>query len=451
MACICLGLLGIVFCQLITCSRFLLAQLHFDALIDKTTPKQIRTALQRMRREPEALESAYKSTVERIKYQQRGFRDLAQRVLSWITYSRRPLTVMELQHALAAVFGDTELDPDNIEDEDLIVSVCAGLITVDDESKVIRFIHYTTQEFFENVEKEWLSNAQLNMSMSCIAYLSFDIFASGWCSTYELFALRLKENPFLDYAARYWGHHASYVETQIVKSLLSSFLTKESNRTSAVQVMFAKQYGYLGTKSQYVRQQSTAIHLLALFGLSECIVTFLGEKYDPDLKDSYGQTPLSWVAQRGHETVVKLLMARDDVEADSKDRSGRTPLSWAAEGGHESIVKLLLAREDVEADSKDDRGQTPLSWAARRGHESIVKLLLARDDVEADSKDNIGQTSLSWAAEKGHKTIVELLLVQDDVKTDSRDDRGLTPLSWAAEGGHEIIVDLILARDNVKG
>lgn len=440
-----------IFCQLITCSRFLLAQLHFDSLMDKTTPKQIRTALQRMRRDSEALSSAYKSTVERIKCQQRGFRDLAQKVLSWITYSQRPLTVIELQHALAAEFGDTELDSDNIEDEDLIVSVCAGLITVDDESKVIRFIHYTTQEFFENVEKEWLSDAQLKISMSCIAYLSFDTFSSGWCSTDELLALRLKENPFLDYAARYWGRHASYVETQIVRSLLSSFLTNENNTTCAVQVMFAKHYGYLGTQNQPVRQQSTAIHLLALFELSECIVTFLCEKYDPDLKDSYGQTPLSWVAQRGHESVVKLLLARDDVDADSKDQNGRTPLSWAAEGGHESIVKLFLARSDVEADSKDERGQTPLSWAARRGHETIVKLLLARNDVDADSRDKIGQTSLSWAAEKGHETIVKLLLARDDVKADSRDDTGLTPLSWAAEGGHEAIMKLILARNNLRG
>jgi ankyrin repeat protein len=49
---------------------------------------------------------------------------------------------------------------------------------------------------------------------------------------------------------------------------------------------------------------------------------------------------------------------------DSKDRIDRTPLSWAAEGGHESAVKLLL-KEGSDADLKDEKSRTPLSWAAK--------------------------------------------------------------------------------------
>jgi ankyrin repeat protein len=46
----------------------------------------------------------------------------------------------------------------------------------------------------------------------------------------------------------------------------------------------------------------------------------------PDVKDSYGRTPLSWAAENGHETVVKLL-ANDGIDPDSKDIYSRTPLS----------------------------------------------------------------------------------------------------------------------------
>ena len=42
-----------------------------------------------------------------------------------------------------------------------------------------------------------------------------------------------------------------------------------------------------------------------------------------------------------HETVVKLLINAGKVDINSKDRYGQTPLSWAAEGGHEAVVKLL--------------------------------------------------------------------------------------------------------------
>jgi ankyrin repeat protein len=72
--------------------------------------------------------------------------------------------------------------------------------------------------------------------------------------------------------------------------------------------------------------------------------------------------------------VVKLLLEKG-AELESKDSEwGQTPLSWAAEKGHEAVVKLLLEK-GAELDSKDKGGQTPLSWAAQNGHEAVVKLL----------------------------------------------------------------------------
>jgi Ankyrin repeats (3 copies) len=79
-----------------------------------------------------------------------------------------------------------------------------------------------------------------------------------------------------------------------------------------------------------------------------------------------------------HEAVVKLLLAKDQVDPDSKDASyGQTPLSWAAENGHQAVVKLLLAKDGVDPDSKDSYGHTPLSWAAENDHKAVVRLLLA--------------------------------------------------------------------------
>jgi hypothetical protein len=415
--------LKIGFCQLIACSRFLLAQLHLSSLTDKTTPKAIRAALQRMQRGSEALKDAYKNTVERIEGQQPGFRDLARKVLSWITYSQRPLTVLELQHALAVEVGDVELDAENIEEESQMISVCAGLVLADDKTKFISFVHYTAQEYFETVDREWLSNAQHNISMSCMTYLSFDTFASGWCSTDGLFKLRLKENGFLDYAARYWGFHASHVETQIVEPIHSSFLTKEGNITCATQVMLASDYCSPGY-SQWAPQEVKAVHLLAKFGLVECMIAFLDHQHHTNLKDSYDQTPLLWAVKGGHEKMVKLLLTQDDIEVNSKDKYNRAPLLWAAEGGHEKMVKLLLTQDDIEVNSKDKYNQAPLFWAAKNGHENIVKLLLARDDIDVNSKESLSGTPLSSAAEKGHENIVKLLLAQDDTDVNSKDGYG---------------------------
>ena len=178
------------------------------------------------------------------------------------------------------------------------------------------------------------------------------------------------------------------------------------------------------------------------------------DNVDPDLKDSqYGRTPLSWAAEQGHEAVVKLLLATGKVDADSNDiLCDRTPLSWAAEEGHETVVKLLLATRKVDADSNDilcDR--TPLSWAAEKGHETVVKLLLVTDKIDVDSKDTLcDRTPLSWGARNGHKAVVELLLATGRVNVASPDPNGRTLLSWAAGNGYEAVVKLLLATGKIN-
>lgn len=334
-----------------------------------------------MHKGADALNNAYRNTVERIKGQPPGLQDLAQQILSWITYSQWPLTVLELQHALAAEFGDAKLDTENIEEEISMVSVCAGLITVDEESKIIRFVHYTTQEFFENLECGWFSNAQLNITKSCVAYLSFDHFGNGGCAIDDTWEFRLKTNPFLDYAAQYWGLHASHVETETLESMLSSFIKQDGNMICVTQVIDTL-YAMLPGYCERYPQPTTAFHILAYFGLAECTLTLLDTHYHPDLMDSDGRTPLSVAAERGHETIVRLLLARDDVNTEPRDQYCQIPLSLAARKGHEKILKLLLARDDMKADRTCDYTHTPLFWAVFNGHKTIVQLSLAREEVK---------------------------------------------------------------------
>ncbi|KAN0068626.1 hypothetical protein V8E54_013350 [Elaphomyces granulatus] len=97
-----------------------------------------------------------------------------------------------------------------------------------------------------------------------------------------------------------------------------------------------------------------------------------------DIKDNYGQTPLSWAATNGNEAVVKLLLETGKVEVDSQDKTGgRTPLLWAAINGHvavvkllfeTAVVKLLLETGKVEVDLKTDK--------------AVVKLLIETGKVE---------------------------------------------------------------------
>jgi len=113
--------------------------------------------------------------------QKEGFRLLTKKVLSWITCTKRPLTTMELQHAIAVEINESNLDEDNLTEIEDMVSVCAGLVTGDKESRIIRLVHYTTQEYFNRMRNKWFPNGETSMATICVTYLSFDKFESGFC------------------------------------------------------------------------------------------------------------------------------------------------------------------------------------------------------------------------------------------------------------------------------
>jgi ankyrin repeat protein len=428
--------------------RFLLASLHLESLKGKRTEGHIEEALQTLPKGADALSMAYKSVVERIDNYERDDRNWAQRVLSWIVYVKRPLSPTELRHALAIREGDREFKTKYLPSLGEVISLCAGLVTLNDKSNVVQLVHYTAQQYFEDRQHQpkWIRAASTDIATTCITYLSFDTFEAGFCPTDEEFETRLQQYPLYDYSARNWGYHAcvaSIEEEQLILNLLKS----GAKVSAANQAMMAS--GRYSNYSQNVPRQVTGAHLAAYFGLSETIIALLRNGHDPNIQDGDGWTPLSRAAANGHEAVVKLLLDKVSVDPDSKDKYGRTPLRWAAEKGHEAVAKLLLNKEGVDPDSKDKYGWTPLLGAAEKGHEAVVKLLLDKEGVDSDSKDKYGRTPLRWAAEKGHEAVVKLLLDKEGVDPDSKDKYGWTPLLGAAEKGHEAVVKLLLDKEGV--
>ncbi|KAI1844412.1 hypothetical protein JX266_009506 [Neoarthrinium moseri] len=430
---------------------FLLAQLYFNTLLDKDNPKNLRKALQDLttgsRSSEAAYNSAYDDTMLRIEGQLKGQAARAKEVMMWITCAKRPLTKTELQHALAVEIGEAKLDEDNMTHVQDLVSVCAGLVTIDEESNVVRLVHYTAQEYFENTQGRWFPSAHLTLTATCTTYLSFEAFAGGRCQNDEEFKKRLEQHRLYQYAARHWGDHARVARSceQIV-----GFLQKTAHINASAQSYFANKGSHFRGFSQRTPSDMEATHLAAIFGLEDALFAVWNPK-NRDARDSDGRTPLSWAAHNGHVEVVKLLLETKEVGIDSKNTEySRTPLSWAADNGHAEVVKLLLETKEVEVDSKDNYGRTPLLRAAHNGHVEVVKLLLETKEVEVDSKDNYGRTPLLWAAGNGHVEVVKLLLETKEVEVDSKDNYGRTPLLWAADNGHVEVVKLLLETKEVE-
>ncbi|KAK0703024.1 hypothetical protein B0T26DRAFT_744167 [Lasiosphaeria miniovina] len=327
-------------------TRFLLAQIYLQSLDDKTKPKAVKNALRQFQnqmpgsseeRKREILDQAYDDTLRRIQEQRPNFQQIAMKALAWITHAKRPLRIVELQVALAIEIGDPGLDKDNLEKTERIISVCAGLVTIQEESEIVEFVHYTTQEYMQRKQKDLFADAESEITKSCVTYLSFNVFDSGFCPTDATFEARLQANRLYDYAAHNWGHHAR--ASGFCEGIIA-FLKSTSKVEASSQALMAIKLSWTSTYSQDVPRRMSGFHLAAYFGVQDAVYGLLQHWNSIDEKDSYGQTPLSWAAENGHEAVVQQLLAKGAI-VETKDDYGQTPLLWAAENGYEAVVQLL--------------------------------------------------------------------------------------------------------------
>ena len=169
----------------------------------------------------------------------------------------------------------------------------------------------------------------------------------------------------------------------------------------------------------------------------------------PNLDPRKKQYLIGWAASEGHEAVVKILLARDDIDVNVIDLSHQTPLLKAASNGHDTVVKLLLAKQNIDLNFQDINIHTPLSLATLNGHDAVVKLLLEKHDVDSNSKNTFGRTPLSLAALNGHNAVVKMLLARQNTDPNSKDLINRTPLSFAALNWHGEVIESLLAHDNV--
>jgi hypothetical protein len=109
-----------------------------DMLVTKNSVSAIRAELKIL---PSEVDDTYRSAMDRIAAHEK---EVACRILMWITYAVRNLSVRELQHAIATSPGMTNIDSNSIVPEHLLTSICAGLVVIErDVVRLVRkcFIH----------------------------------------------------------------------------------------------------------------------------------------------------------------------------------------------------------------------------------------------------------------------------------------------------------------------
>ncbi|KAF4495093.1 Ankyrin repeat domain containing protein 50 [Fusarium agapanthi] len=366
---------------------FLLARLIMDHITSLLTIKDIRKALISL---PANYDEAYLSTFDRIVKQTPSLRDLALKSLNFISYVKEPLRMVELQHALTTEEGMMEVDPEDLQPSKAIISSCLGLLVVSGPEKIVEFVHSTARDFLQSQPEEMDKSPHLTIVRNCISYMSTNEMRQGRCLSHEDITQRCQRQPFLHYAANFYGYHAQEVGDECFHQL-SGFLEDDALRESSWQLLnFKAHLDTFVSKSMFDSSPRNvlALHVAAFWGFKAYIERSLSytqqgtsstQKQNLNKSDSHGWTPLHWAVSMGHEGIVEILL-RSGASPDLPDHAGWTPTFWAAFKGHADIIEILW-RYDTAPFRCDVKGLTPLHWAYAK---SPVLSLPSLDDLTVE-------------------------------------------------------------------
>lgn len=137
--------------------RFLWVDLQLKNLCQQESDPDILKELYRL---PQGLHGTYARALRQIKTKPETLQHLARKCLMWVFYAQRPLSMEELQIAVAIEGPSTNTVAPTYRAEAILGS-CANLLTETDGS--VRPIHYSVREFFTSPSQREIDNIHADL------------------------------------------------------------------------------------------------------------------------------------------------------------------------------------------------------------------------------------------------------------------------------------------------
>jgi hypothetical protein len=252
--------------------RFLLAKLWLDHILSFREPRKRLQAVHEITNNvPNNLWDVYKGVIERI---EKGDRDLALRIFSWLFRAQRILRMDELLEALVVEKGDTDLDRECLLEPSDVIKCCNSLVVYEESSGFVRFSHETVHDYIKN--NMAILPANTHLAKSCLTYLAFDVFDvfDPKISTKE----RVQEYKFSLYSAQFWGFHAKEAEEcrEVQDAVVACFTSRDRRNTILQTEAYARSNG----RSSSFAEGQTLLHLIAETGLARTCTLALEQRQE---------------------------------------------------------------------------------------------------------------------------------------------------------------------------
>ncbi len=356
--------------KLLCLRRFLLAVLQIQTILAEPTAGELEEALKAL---PLGLNDAFQETLQRIHNLPDGRRRLGLNTLMWVSHVCKPLTVAKLSDVLAVKLGETSLNTKYRPLEKMMVDCCLGLVTVDEESSVIRLVHYTVQEYLRgNLDQTFPLGEQTVAELS-ITYLLAKPFSRGCCPDQISILAVISQYPFIRYAAQLWEYHVKKSNSERANKLAIKFLQERPQLALSDQIShYTRGYVYQYWEAKEASSVN-GLHVAAYFGLDDLAKQLLdAHAIDIDSATNMGTTALIHASSSGRIRFLKMLLERG---ADTrKENWYGTALHCSAESGEvSSIIELGMG---IDVNIRDRRGRTPLECATESRHvEAMLELV----------------------------------------------------------------------------
>lgn len=432
---------------------------------------------------PTSLDAIYCTILDRLTENTRDSGGLARKILTWLTFANRPLSLQELQEALQvdallhyasstvpkSLVINGSFSASNPDKTAVITELCWGFVETreyqrlgntsdsmaDGETSdlVLHLVHESAREYLKNRNSKETSS---EVAWKDVPSESPDMYIANVCLHCLWFHAEtsppaqsvIQQRPkylLLHYATMYWPEHAKLADQQ--SSSHQTLLRHLRWPSTKVISCWSRLYQKMPRHSAISPNGGWKVeHAAAAFGLYNLALAIHGaagfSNATWDVGDATGRTPLSWAAERGHLSIVRLILQKGARMNTRDNRHGLSPLHWAASKGHRTVVEVLL---EAGADVDDYMGgSTPLAIAVARGHQTVVKTLLERGADPNLIDKHYGQVPLHISAARGKAIVVSHLLAHGANPNILDCFSKRTPLYYATSRSHQEIVRLLL-------
>lgn len=472
---------------------FLWAILAVDLIRRSSQATSLDDVLQQISGAPTDLEEVYQQRIANIPESERA---RCARLLQWVCFATRPLTLRELRVALV-------LDPSRAEIKSLqdlrsardyipsdkamaatIPELTRGLLHANPDTATVAPLHESIKSFLAARGIDLLCNqpqgtaartTDVHISRACLAYVAFPEY-------HQRHKAPGPPPPLASYVTACWHLHAELAERRGAQQgdLLD---TLHSPAGSLNFRMWWRHYARMSSQAHPVAEEEeeviddrltellvhhtasppTVFDLAAACGLCSTIGAALAaisetlaaspsmsaaEKEASGMTDATERTLLHWAAFSGDARVVAFFLARGDVGVAAVDRRRQTALHIAVIQGHAETAAMLLASPGCVVDARDEDGRAPLHYAALLGEARVARLLLGAG-ADVNVRDALGRTPLFAPCRAGDAGVVGALLERADANVNARDEMGRTVLHTAVAQRKRGVVCKLLERNDL--